>query len=50
MRLRSLISMLALVSAMCLPLVWSAPAAAESGAHRNPPPPIDTPIVIAEVD
>lgn len=50
MRFRSLISALGLAVSVCLPLVWSAPASAESGAHRNPPPPIDSPLVIADRD
>ncbi|MEO1236115.1 MAG: hypothetical protein AAFX76_04935 [Planctomycetota bacterium] len=48
MRMRSLIGALVLAAAAWLPLTWAAPAAAESGAHRNPPPPVDTPLVIGE--
>jgi len=51
MRIRSFLSLLALAAVMCLPLGVAAPASAESGAHRQPPPPpVDLPIVIDEMD
>ncbi|MEM1109273.1 MAG: hypothetical protein AAGH99_11360 [Planctomycetota bacterium] len=51
MRIRSLLSTLVLAAAMCLPLALAGNASAESGAHRQPPPPpVDTPIVFDELD
>ncbi len=47
MRVRSFFSLLALAAVMCLPLGVASKASAESGAHRQPPPPpVDMPIVI----
>ena len=48
---RRTVSALALAAALLLPVLMTAPAYAESGAHRNPPaPPSHTPIVVAECD
>lgn len=51
MRFRSLIGVLVMAAAFCLPLGMSISASAESGVHRQPPPPpVDTPIVFDELD
>ena len=39
MAFRSLLCVLTLAASALLPLAVAGPAAAESGAHRNPPPP-----------
>lgn len=46
MRVRSLICALALAAATMCPLAWSSNASAESGAHRQPPPPPDAPALV----
>lgn len=51
MRIRSILSSLALAAAMCLPLGLAGQASAESGAHRQPPPPpVDTPVLVEDLD
>lgn|GEM_PF-2092041 len=48
---RQAISALVIAGALLLTTLATAPAHAESGAHRNPPaPPVHTPIVVAERD
>ncbi|MEL7087465.1 MAG: hypothetical protein AAGL98_03340 [Planctomycetota bacterium] len=51
MRFRSLMGSLVLAAAFCLPWGVTPSASAESGAHRQPPPPpVDTPIVFDDLD
>ena len=50
MSLKSFLVGLFLTAAAALPLSVAVPASAESGAHRQPPPPIHTPVPDADLD